>query len=49
MLGKEPCMSGDPYPSISLIQIHVEGVAQLLLKTHKANGSDSLPACFLKD
>ena len=46
-----PSMNGDPFPSISPIQIHVEGVAQLLqnIQTHKACGPDNLPAHFLKE
>ena len=44
-------MNSDPLPSIPPIQIHTEGVAQLLhnIQEHEANGPDNLPAHFLKE
>ena len=45
-----PTLSTDPTPSIPPIQIHVDGIYQLLLniQQHKAPGPDNLPARFLK-
>ena len=44
-----PVMEGDPLPCVDPIQIHVEGVAELLcnIESNKANSSDNLPARFL--
>ena len=46
-----PVLEGDPLPEISLIHIHTDGVAQLLLnlKVHKAAGPDNFPSYFLKE
>ena len=46
-----PTLPTDPTPSISPIQIHVDGVYQLLqnIQQHKASGPDNLPARFLKE
>ena len=46
-----PTLSTDPLPSISPIQIHVDGVYQLLqnIQQHKASTPDNLPARFLKE
>ena len=46
-----PCMEGDPLPSIDTIQVHSEGVAELLsnIDSSKAYGPDNLPARFLKE
>ena len=44
-------MEGDPLPSIDTIQVHSEGVAELLsnIDSSKAYGPDNLPARFLKE
>ena len=47
-------MHSDTLPNISRIQIHVEGVIQLLhninnIQAHRASGPDNLPARFLKE
>lgn len=46
-----PCMEGDPLPCIDPIQVHSEGVAELLssIDPSKAHGPDNLPAHFLKE
>jgi len=46
-----PTLSTKPLPSISSIQIHMDGVYQLLqnIHQHKASGPDNLPARFLKE
>jgi len=46
-----PILEGNPLPEIPLIQIHSDGVSQLLhnLKHHKAAGPDNLPSYFLKE
>ena len=46
-----PELDGAPLPSISPLQIHVDGVYHLLQKIniHKATGSDNLPARFLNE
>ena len=45
-----PTLCTDPTPSIPPIQIHVDGIYQLLsnIQQHKASGPDNLPARFLK-
>ena len=46
-------MEGDPLPSIDTIQVHSEGVAELLSNIDSskayAYGPDNLPARFLKE
>ena len=44
-------MGGDPLPCIDVIQVHSEGVADLLSNVNpgKSHGPDNLPACFLKE
>ena len=44
-------MEGDPLPYIDVIQVHSEGVADLLSNVDpgKSHGPDNLPACFLKE
>ena len=55
MLGKAVCLTNaDPTPSIPPIQIHVDGIYQLLSNIHriqqrKASGPDNLPARILKE
>jgi len=46
-----PAIEGDPLPCVDPIQIHVEGVAEMLhnIKPSKANGPDNLPARFSKE
>ena len=46
-----PTMKSEPLPCVDSIQIHVEGVAELLsnIDPNKANGPDNLPARFLKE
>ena len=46
-----PELEGNPFPEISPIQVHLDGVSQLLhnLKPHKAAGPDNLPSYFLKE
>ena len=43
-----PTMESEPLPCVDSIQIHVEGVAELLsnIDPNKANGPDNLPARF---
>jgi len=45
-----PELEGNPFPKISLIQVHIDGVSQWLhnLKPHKAAGPYNLPSYFLK-
>ena len=44
-------LEGNPFPEISPIQVHLDGISQLLhnLKPHKAAGTDNLPLYFLKE
>ena len=44
-------MKGSPLPSINVIQVHSEGVTDLLsnINPGKSHGPDNLPACFLKE
>jgi len=44
-------MEGDPLPCVDPIQIHTEGVVELLhnIKPSKASSPDYLPASFLKE
>ena len=44
-------MEGNPLPYIDIIQIHSEGVADLLsnINPDKSHGNDHLPARFLKE
>jgi len=44
-------IEGNPLPSIDSIQVHTEGVAELLsnIDPKKANGPDNLPVHFLKE
>ena len=44
-----PKLSTNPTPSISSIQVHVDGIYQLLsnIQQHKASRSDNIPARFL--
>ena len=44
-------MEGDPLPCIDTIQVHSEGIADLLSNTNpsKSHGPDNLPAHFLKE
>ena len=46
-----PTLSTDSTPSIPPIQIHVDGIYQLLsnIQQHEASGPDNLPARFLKE
>ena len=46
-----PELDGAPLPSISPLQIHVDGVYHLLqnINIHKATGPDNLPARFLNE
>ena len=46
-----PSMEGAPLPCIDAIQIHSEGVAELLsnIKPGKSHGPGNLPAHFLKE
>lgn len=46
-----PVLEGNPLPDIPPIEIHSDGVTQLLhnLKPHKAAGPDNLPSYFLKE
>jgi len=46
-----PDLSGDTFPSVPQIEVHTDGVAQLLsnIRVNKAGGPDNLPACFLKE
>ena len=50
-VSNNPTLSTNPTPSISSIQVHVDGVYQLLsnIQQHKASGPDNLPAHFLKE
>ena len=43
-----PTLSSNATPSVSSIQVHVDGVYQLLsnIQQHKASRPDNLPACF---
>ena len=44
-------MEGNPLPCIDVIQVHSEGVVDLLsnINLGKSHGPDDLPACFLKE
>jgi len=46
-----PALSGDTFPSIPQIEVHTDGVVQLLsnIQVNKASGPDNLPARFLKE
>ena len=46
-----PTLSTDPTPDMPPIQIHVDGIYQILsnIQQHKASGPDNLPARFLKE
>ena len=46
-----PSIEGDPLPCIDAIQVHSEGVAELLsnINPGKSHGPDNLPAHFLKE
>lgn len=46
-----PSMEGDPLPCIDAIQVHSEGIAELLFNINpgKSHGPDNLPAHFLKE
>ena len=45
-----PDLSDDTFPSIPQIEVHTDGVAQLLssIQVNEASGPDNLPARFLK-
>ena len=46
-----PSMEGNPLPCIDAIQVHSEGVADLLsnINPSKSHGPDNLPAHFSKE
>ena len=46
-----PSMEGDPLPFIDAIQVHNEGVADLLsnINPGKSHGPENLPAHFLRE
>ena len=46
-----PSMEGHPLPCIDAIQVHSEGIAELLFNINpgKSHGPDNLPAHFLKE